>query len=257
MPGQRGPVPVPLHDGGRNLTQEVLDLLDTKEPILTNEDFPSIPQNEIKAALDRLGSRQMLVYETQDSELVLLTSEGQTICDEGSHEYKVWDAVQQRGKLPLKELPQIVGAETAKVGQGNAFKAKWIKKDGDVLVPIAKQPEDTTRAVLQQVSEKATISDAKVLADYRKRKLIYTSKVIHYSVRKGPKYTKEMPVEVTDLTPAMLESGSWKTANFKPYNFKALGAPQGAGALHPLNKVREEFRKIFFHQGFVEMPTSR
>ena len=105
MVGTRGPVPVPLRDGGRDLTQEVLDLLENKDPLQTNTDFPNIPQAEIKAALDRLGSRQMLVYDTQESEQVLLTAEGQTICDEGSHEYKVWDAVQQRGKLPLKELP--------------------------------------------------------------------------------------------------------------------------------------------------------
>ena len=126
-----------------------------------------------------------------------------------------------------------------------------------MLVPLATEPEDTTRKLLQQVHSTAIMSDTKALADYRKRKLVTTTKIIHYSVKKGPKYAKEIPVEVTDLTPEMLDTGSWKTANFKPYNFKALGAPQNAGALHPLNKVREEFRKIFFHQGFIEMPTSR
>lgn len=30
-----------------------------------------------------------------------------------------------------------------------------------------------------------------------------------------------------------------------------------AGALHPLMKVREEFRNIFFEMGFTEMPTNR
>ena len=126
-----------------------------------------------------------------------------------------------------------------------------------MLVPIATSPEDSTRKTLQQVHETKRMEDTKQLGDYKKRKLVQTTKIIHYSVKKGPKYAKEIPVEVTDLTPEMLETGSWKTANWKPYNFKALGASQGAGALHPLNKVREEFRKIFFHQGFVEMPTSR
>ena len=151
-----------------------------------------------------------------------------------------------------------MGAETAKIGQGNAFKAKWIKKDGDVLVPVATSPpEDTTRIQLRQVQDTKRMPDAKLLADYRKRKLVHTTKIIHYSVRKGPRYAKDMPVEVTDLTAEMLENGSWKTANFKPYNFKALGGSQNAGSLHPLNKVREEFRKIFFYQGFTEMSTGR
>lgn len=105
MPGTRGAVPVPLQNGGRDLTQQILDLLDTKEPLNTHDDFPSIPQNEIKAALDRLASRFMLTYDTQDSEQITLTSEGRQICDEGSHEYKVWDAVQKRGKVSIKELP--------------------------------------------------------------------------------------------------------------------------------------------------------
>lgn len=32
--------------------------------------------------------------------------------------------------------------------------------------------------------------------------------------------------------------------------------PQG-GALHPLSKVRQEFREIFFNMGFTEMPTDK
>jgi len=35
-----------------------------------------------------------------------------------------------------------------------------------------------------------------------------------------------------------------------------MGAPIESGHLHPLLKVREEFRKIFFEMGFSEMPTN-
>lgn len=116
---------------------------------------------------------------------------------------------------------------------------------------------DTTRTTLQKIHETKAVSEPKVLTDLRKRKLVTTTKVFTYTVEKGPKYAREMPVEHTDLTADMLADGSWQTASFKPYNFNALGAPQNAGALHPLMKVRAEFRNIFFNQGFVEMPTSR
>lgn len=98
----RGPVPI-LEE--RNLTQEVLDLLDTKEPLRTSEDFPSIPQAQIKAALDRLASRSMLEYQAHDSDQVVLTPESESIVANGSHEYKVWKAVKDAGKIPIKELP--------------------------------------------------------------------------------------------------------------------------------------------------------
>jgi phenylalanyl-tRNA synthetase alpha chain len=127
-----------------------------------------------------------------------------------------------------------------------------------VLISLVDSPpQDTTRQILSAIQSSKQLSDAKLLADLKKRKLVSVSKIISYVVSKGVKYAKEMPVEHTDLTPEMLESGEWKTANFKPYNFAALGAAQNAGALHPLMKVREEFRKIFFHQGFIEMPTGR
>lgn len=137
------------------------------------------------------------------------------------------------------------------------MKNKWIKKDGNALVTAMDEVEDQTRTALQKAQETKTMSDAKLFSDYKKRKLVISTKVITYNVSQGSKYAKEMPVEVTDLTADMLASGDWQTANFKPYNFKALGASQNAGALHPINKVRKEIRDIFFHVGFVEMPTSR
>lgn len=156
----------------------------------------------------------------------------------------------------MLSLQKEVG-DSAKVGQGNAMKNKWIKKDGSSLVPAVDSVQDATRLQLQHVQSTKSMQDTKLLADYKKRKLVIPTKVIRYSIEKGPKYAKEIPVEVTDLTADMLLSGEWQTANFKPYNFNALGANQNAGALHPLNKVRKEFRDIFFNLGFVEMPTNR
>lgn len=122
---------------------------------------------------------------------------------------------------------------------------------------MAESVTDATADTLRQIEKSKSLNDPKLLADYKKRQLVKTTKVITYSVTKGPKYAKEIPVEHTDLTADMLAGDAWKTATFKPYNFKALGASQNAGALHPLNKVRTEFRNIFFNMGFIEMPTAR
>ncbi|KAK3074655.1 Phenylalanyl-tRNA synthetase, beta subunit, cytoplasmic [Teratosphaeriaceae sp. CCFEE 6253] len=264
MPGTRGAVPVPLHPNGdahRDLTLEILEAVESNDHVPTSEAFPHTEQAQIKAALDRLASRSMVEYDTHDREEVDLTPEGQAIADEGSHEYKVWDAVRQAGRLALKD-PSLA-TPSAKLGQGNAFKLKWIKKDGDSLVSLTDSVTDTTRQQLLYAQTHHTFQDSKLLKDYSKRKLVTTRKAISYVARKGPRWAREMPVEVTDLTAEMIADGSWKTATFKPYNFKAKGTlggegvGGGTGALHPLNKVREEFRKIFFNMGFEEMPTAR
>lgn len=60
----------------------------------------------------------------------------------------------------------------------------------------------------------------------------------------------------TELTQEMLTGDAWKNLTFKAYNFNALGIEPIGGHLHPLLKVRSEFREIFLELGYTEMPTS-
>jgi len=103
MPGARGPVPV-SQDSKPDLSQQILNLLGEKPELQTNNEFPESTQAEIKAGLDRLASRSMVEYDTSTTDQVALTQEAETICQEGSHEYKVWDAIKTKGKLTIKEL---------------------------------------------------------------------------------------------------------------------------------------------------------
>ena len=144
-----------------------------------------------------------------------------------------------------------------KVGQGKAFKNKWIKKDGDRLVRLTETIADQTQADLQVIRDTASHSDAEVLKDLKKRKLCDKGKVTTFSVQKGPEFSLTLKQMATDVTFDMLQNGSWKTQEFKQYNFDAVGIPPLGGHLHPLMKVREEFRHIFFDMGFMEMPTNR
>ena len=199
----------------------------------------------------------MISYETLERDEYSLSEEAQGIAREGSHEAKVFEAVRKAlDGLKVSELQNVVGRESAKVGQGKAFQAKWIRKDGDVLRAQVDSIVDVTREQLETIARDKMHPDAKVLADLKKRKLVAPRKVITFAVSKGAKFAAEFVKEETDLTAEMLASGAWKTAQLKPYNFKAKGALTMSGALHPLMKVRHEFRQIFFELGFTEMATN-
>ncbi|CAK39630.1 uncharacterized protein An07g08140, partial [Aspergillus niger] len=242
-----------------DMTSPILDALSASDAsILSSEAFPSTPSLNVKAALDRLASRQMVEYETFDKEVAALTPEGEEIATNGSHEAKVFQAVlAAMDGLKIGDLPGVVGKDNAKIGQGNAFKKGWIKKDKDLLRATTDTIVDETRELLLTVKNTQTLNDQKALTDLKRRKLVALQKVISFKISKGPKFAREFVKEETDLTAEMLMNGSWKTAQLKPYNFKAKGAPTPAGAFHPLNKVRQEFRNIFFEMGFEEMPTNR
>jgi phenylalanyl-tRNA synthetase alpha chain len=127
MSGTRGPVPVLQKEGDLDITQQVLNALDKSETFKSSEAFPNLPTAQLKAALDRLASRSMVEYATVTVEQVVLEKEGQTIAEQGSHEYKVWKAVSSAGKVAIKELATIVG-DAAKFGQGTAMKVIYSRQ---------------------------------------------------------------------------------------------------------------------------------
>ncbi|KAJ9113233.1 hypothetical protein QFC22_006072 [Naganishia vaughanmartiniae] len=218
-------------------------------------------QTLLKGVLDSLASRDMITYEIHTTFDHTLSPEGLQIAAKGSHEALVWAALPLKGQgepMGIPELKEVVGDETTKVGQGKAFKNKWITKEGSGFVKAVESIQDTTRAELEEVAKTGTHSSGeKLLAELRKRKLIVQRKHIHYSIEKGPEFALEVKKLETDLTTDMLNSGAWKNMSYKKYNFNAAGAPPEGGALHPLLKVREEFRSIFFDMGFTEMPTNK
>ena len=90
-----------------DLTAEVLDALSqTDKPIISTDAFPSLSSTEIKSALDRLKSRDMVSYEAIDKDEAILTLEAEGIAANGSHEAKVFEAVQQAIEgLKISDLP--------------------------------------------------------------------------------------------------------------------------------------------------------
>ncbi|KAF3935353.1 hypothetical protein ABW19_dt0209471 [Dactylella cylindrospora] len=248
------------------LQAEVLVELDASlTATLTSEDhFPTIPFATLKAALDSLQSKEMIIYETRDSDHQVLTEEGQQILENGSHEARVWQVVHRLGELKIADLAkqdEFAGDPSVpKLGQMRAFKEGWLKKhpeDKTKIISGVDSINDLTRQDLETISKTGSLSDPSTISDLKKRKLITTQKKIAFTIKKGPKFALEVIKEYTDLDADMLQSGKWQEVTFKPYNLKALGAPAITGALHPLGKVREEFRKIFFEMGFTEMPSNQ
>jgi phenylalanyl-tRNA synthetase alpha chain len=131
-----------------DLPSEILRALSENDPILSSEVFPSIKSTDVKSALDRLGSRSMITYDTIDREEAILEPEALEIAANGSHEARVFEALRQAmDGLTVAELEAAVGdRNVAKVGQGKAFKSKWISKgkDGRLVASVSCSTRDQT-----------------------------------------------------------------------------------------------------------------
>lgn len=247
--------------GDANLPQSLLYYLDKygqfdtlQYATLINEDH-----QKLVGAVKSLQANEGLVEtEERTSKAFELTPEGREMAENGSHEANVFQLVGSDGiaQADLMKLP------FGKVGMSKAIAFGWIAvdKSGGAVRLIRKVDaiDDKVQCELRMIAENnAEKLDTKCLQELKKRKLITEVNIKSYLVKKGPLFSTVLSKPEVDLTADMISSGSWNVKVFKKYNFDALGMVPVGGHLHPLMKVRSEFRQIFFQMGFVEMPTNR
>lgn len=103
----------------------------------------------------------------------------------------------------------------------------WIFIDKSVAPALVKKKvnaiTDTVQEHLNEIKKGVDNLPDNVRNDYKKRKLLEQVIVKSFSLLKGPHFSTTIKKLETDLTSEMLMSGAWKTLQFKPYNFDALG----------------------------------
>uniref|UniRef100_A0A8P4PWQ9 Phenylalanine--tRNA ligase alpha subunit n=1 Tax=Dicentrarchus labrax TaxID=13489 RepID=A0A8P4PWQ9_DICLA len=176
-------------------------------------------------SLQALGD--IISAELRSSKHWELTEEGTEIAEQGSHEARVFSSIPLEG-LAQSELMKL---SFGKIGFSKAMSNKWIRVDkshegGPRIFKTVESIDDQVREKLLLVKKANTAQlEEKEKNELKKRKLLS-------------------------------EVGSWKEKKFKPYNFEAMGVAPDCGHLHPLMKVRTQFRQIFLEMGFTEMPTN-
>ncbi|KAI5960294.1 FRS2 [Candida pseudojiufengensis] len=245
------------------LQLEILQLLDKEGEIpnsLNNSQLSKINPNELHANLSSLWSREMIKFNKIETDHWILTKEAEDYLKAGATpEIQVVDEVlkAQLEGLTLNDLKTKLGS-TGIIGQGKAFKNKWLKKDGNKLIAEVKElPKDEVLIDLKEIQKTGKLSNKSILTELKKRKLINLTKIIGYEIQKGDKFSLEIKNLETDITSDMIQNGNWKNSQFKDYNFNSFGIIPQSGALHPLMKVRQEFRDIFFAMGFTEMDSNQ
>lgn len=215
-------------------------------------------QKVIGAVKSILASGDVIIAEAQSSKKLELTDEGKSVVANGSHEALVYQAVPSEGIAQAEIMKSV---PNAKIGFSKAMSAGWIAVDKSKGTPMVirkvSEIKDLVRDNLCLIDEGqvGNVADP-VKQDFKKRKLIQEIVIKSFLLKKGSEFSLSLQKLETDLTPEMIATGSWKEKKFKPYNLDALGTPLECGHLHPLLKVRKEFRNIFLEMGFSEMPTN-
>lgn len=243
---------------GADLSQQILISIEKDGFVNSLEYVQTSNQShqKIVGAIKSLESLGNVVNVTQKTlKSWECTEEGRSLVNDGSYEARLFNSLPKEGRTVADIKASFPNANIA---LGATLKNKWVKKEGEKIVPIVDSVSDQVQAHLSAITTGAghTLNE-KVKADYKKRKLIKEIDITHFDVSKGSEFTTSVSKQEAELTKDMIESGQWKSKSFKPFNFKAKGKlDQRSGHLHPLMQLRSEFRSIFLEMGFTEMPTN-
>eukprot|EP00045_Choanoeca_perplexa_P014049 m.163357 g.163357 ORF g.163357 m.163357 type:complete len:503 (+) comp16548_c0_seq1:1925-3433(+) len=248
----------------------ILQYLETKGSANTTviTEACKLPHDIVVGAIKSIQTFENVINATQTvKEEWQLTPQGQETVKLGSPEARLLALIPAEGiaQATLNDKPEVKAlGDAAKPALGTAMKNKWIKPDktdgGVVYKRVAQgDVEDTTQLQLQGLLKDptgASVGD-KVLKLLKRAKMVDKKSTTSYDVSKGSAFTTTLKKGEADLTPEMLADGSWKSKDFKSFNLSSTGTKLPRGTLHPLLKVREEYRQIFLELGFEEMPTAR
>jgi phenylalanyl-tRNA synthetase alpha chain len=236
----------------------------TIEDTFTWASSKDLDHNSVVGSVKSLSADAYVEATELSTSFYTLSDEANEVVANGSQEVRVLAALIEAGEegMTMPDLQSKVGKNVCKIGMGNCMKNKWAQKAGDKLVATKAMSDvsDETQAQLKALDAANCaegVIDEKQVNLLKRRKLISLVTRKSYSVARGAEYAPKRVKKAADLTKEMLDTGAWKTTAFKPYNFLTVGEKVGGGYLHPLLKVRAEFRKIFMQMGFQEMPTNK
>jgi phenylalanyl-tRNA synthetase alpha chain len=218
-----------------------------------------VDHQAVVGVVKRLTAANMVVARAIERSRTTLTAEGERCVDEGSPEARAFACVPEEG-IELDAFRTRAGPGAADVGFKQAMQRNWLAMVKGATPRVERRVEtieDDVREALRALRGGETV-DAKTLETLtKKRKLAKEERWKEYELTKGAEFALERKVLPADLTKEMMNEGSWRGQAFKAYNLvPGAGAQPASGHVHPLLKVRQAFREIFFSLGFSEMPTN-
>eukprot|EP00494_Astrolonche_serrata_P024234 UN24492 len=187
----------------------------------------------------------------------ILTAIGEKCLSKGSIEAMIFEMVKTDGSSK-SELQKKFGKEF-KPGFGQLMRRKVVKFDKKTGLITRTGTDFSDEA--QELCSKVNGLNDKEIKLLKKRKMVETKSITDYEIRAGKDFGKGAAEDITEIDAEVLEKnvdkdGNWTGRSIKPMNLKAVAALPPLGCLHPLMKVRQEFREILIGMGFEEMKTN-
>jgi len=225
--------------------------------ILTSQDFANglaVDHDRLVPVLYSLQASQYIKLKTIKLDKWKLTEAGSKVLSEGSPESRLYATLPPDGAVDKESVQKQLGMDKKEFNNalGQLRKRNCLEIVNKTRLSRGSEKfEDTCKESLLKLKS-GKLSD-KEAGLYKKRKFCVRHSFNIYEISKAPKFSLTRTKKTAVVT---VESWAEGGKNLKPFNVKALGRGPNPGALHPLMKVREEYRDILIGMGFEEMDTN-
>lgn len=182
------------------------------------------------------------------------------------------------GTAPVTAMPGLTGLDAGVIGQSLRWLTQrgWARKESERLVLLpgvsdatlkGRQPDETLIAALagdkiataeELKSQGIDIAAATALLGKRKGFLVIKQRTRREltltpagrAVLQGGVKARR---RVTQLTPEMLQDGTWRDADFAPYDVTLAAKTLYPGKEHPFQRTLDRVRRVFLEMGFTEI----
>jgi phenylalanyl-tRNA synthetase alpha chain len=226
-----------------------------------------LDQSVVTASAGLLAERGLVSVEEHRQVVYRLGPKGKELPDGQLPERVVLRALAQQGEpVPLRDLAGRLGLDKKLAGESLRWLQEkgWATREAGQLVLAAAGQEALTtlgpdEELIQQLQEAtdwvALAPEAVKPFAKRKRFIDHRERVrrVVTATAKAADVRFEPVRQVTALTPEMLLDGSWRDAEFTPYDVTAGAKSVYPGKDHPLRRTIEQVRRVFLEMGFTEI----
>ena len=214
-------------------------------------------------AAHMLAEKGLATVKDEVSSAYELTDEGKKYAEEGLPERTIFDALPEDG-ISLSELKKKFSPAAVSIAMGWLRQKGWAKfekRDSDtILLPLKaeRSPDEVALVILHTGKPQDSLSD-KSMKDLVKRNLVVKKeeKVKSIAITSAGEQLKEQGItvleEIGQLTPEMIQTGSWQGKSFRKFDITAPVLPEYGGRKHILRMAADKVKQVLIEMGFKEM----
>ena len=220
---------------------------------------------EVMSAASWLRTKGLVDFEENVTEFVSLNEEGKNYAKIGLPERRVVEWLSENKSITLAEISEVGLSESeGKIAVG------WLKRKGFATIEkgksgpkisyAGKKEETPDEPVLMQILFEEEIKTDDLETEgfelLKGRKILEKREEINRKIiltEEGKKIDLGEAPTIGEITPEMIQTGSWKDKDFQKYSLNTKTARAQHATLHPFTRFIEEIRAIFLQMGFQEI----